>query len=174
MNNAGQLYFGVNLNGVQTLNTTKTGGYRDGQWHHVVASLGAGGMRLYVDGALAATRADVIKGQSYEGVWRIGGDNNASWPSRSTSDYFAGTIDEVAVYPRVLSAAQVASHYTGATAGNSLPTAAFTLRRLGLAGHLQRFRVLGHRRHHRVVRVDLRRRRHGHRCDAEPLLRGGR
>ena len=98
----------------------------------------------------------------------------ASWPSRSTSDYFAGTIDEVAVYPRVLSAAQVASHYTGATAGNSLPTAAFTLRRLGLTGHVQRFRVLGHRRHHRVVCVGLRRRSHGHRCDAEPLLRGGR
>ncbi len=98
-------------------------------------------MRLYVDGALVGTRADVIKGQSYEGVWRIGGDNDASWPNRSTSDYFAGTIDEVAVYPRVLSAAQVANHYNGATAGNSLPTAAFTLRRLGLTRHLQRFRA---------------------------------
>ena len=57
-------------------------------------------MRLYVDGVQVGTRSDVVKGQTYEGVWRIGGDNNSGWPDRSTSwNYFAGTIDDVADLP---------------------------------------------------------------------------
>ena len=39
MTNAGQLYFGVYPDGVQTLNTHERR-YNDGQWHHVVGLAG--------------------------------------------------------------------------------------------------------------------------------------
>ncbi|WP_231502635.1 PKD domain-containing protein [Blastococcus sp. URHD0036] len=96
----------------------------NGQWHHVVASVGASGMSLYVDGKLVASRTDVIMAQYITGYWRIGGDR--TW---SGAPYFNGLIDEVAVYPTVLSADQVARHYAVGTTGtgaNLAPEASFT------------------------------------------------
>ena len=43
MDNAGKIWFGAHPGGVRTVNSTAA--YNDGQWHHVVATLGAGGMR---------------------------------------------------------------------------------------------------------------------------------
>ena len=68
-----------------------------------------GGMALYVDGTRVASNS-VTQAQSYRGVWHVGGDNLNSWPSAPTSRYFAGLIDEVAVYNSALSAQQVAAH----------------------------------------------------------------
>ncbi|WP_454699185.1 PKD domain-containing protein [Arthrobacter humicola] len=127
MDNLGRLFFGVRQSGFTTVNTTER--YNDGQWHHVVASLGAGGMELYVDGTQQAQRTDVTRGQANNGYWRIGGDNLASWPSRPLSGYLNGTLDDVAVYPTVLSAETVAAHHalgTSGTAPNVAPTASFT------------------------------------------------
>ncbi|WP_243231865.1 PKD domain-containing protein [Microbacterium sp. CIAB417] len=124
MNNSGQLYFGVYPGEVRTINTTET--YRDGDWHHVVATLGADGMRLYVDGELAAQRADTTYGQAYDGYWRVGNDTLSGWPSAPSSAQFEGTVDEVAVYSGALSPQRVASHYTvgtTATIPNAPPTA---------------------------------------------------
>ncbi|MDQ0079666.1 chitodextrinase, partial [Arthrobacter oryzae] len=127
MDNLGRLFFGVRQSAFTTVNTTTR--YNDGQWHHIVASLGAGGMELYVDGVREAQRTDVTIGQANNGYWRIGGDNLASWPSRPLSGYLNGTLDEVAVYPTVLSAETVAAHHalgTTGTAPNVAPTASFT------------------------------------------------
>ncbi len=98
--------------------------YNDGQWHHVAATVGATGMQLYVDGRLVASRTDGIQAQVMTGYWRIGGDR--TW---SGAPYFTGSIDEVAVYPTVLTADQVARHFTLGTTGsaaNVAPTASFT------------------------------------------------
>ena len=59
-------------------------------------------MKLYVDGKLVGQRADVTCGQDYTGYWRVGGDNLGGWPNQPASNYFAGAIDEVAIYPTVL------------------------------------------------------------------------
>ncbi|MBO2460090.1 PKD domain-containing protein [Actinomadura sp. LCR2-06] len=59
----------------------------------------------------------------------MGGDNLSGWPNRPSSDYLNGTIDEAAVYPRALTADQVARHQglgTGAVKPNQPPAAAFT------------------------------------------------
>jgi PKD repeat protein len=127
MDNLGRLFFGVRQSSSTTVNTTTR--YNDGQWHHIVAALGAGGMELYVDGSRQAQRTDVTRGQANNGFWRIGGDNLSSWPSRPTSGYLNGTIDEVAVYSTALSAESVSAHYalgTSGTAPNVAPTASFT------------------------------------------------
>ncbi|WP_431961182.1 LamG-like jellyroll fold domain-containing protein [Actinacidiphila sp. bgisy160] len=109
MTNNGRLAFGVYVSGTHTITTRGT--YNNGRWHHVVATQGSGGMRLYVDGALVGTNTTTTS-QNHVGYWRIGGDNLSGWPNRPTSNYFAGQLDETAVYPLVLTASQVAGHHT--------------------------------------------------------------
>ncbi|MET1007017.1 MAG: LamG domain-containing protein, partial [Propionibacteriaceae bacterium] len=53
MSNAGKIYFGVNPGAIKTVNSTAS--YNNGQWHHVVGTLGTGGMSLYVDGQLVGS-----------------------------------------------------------------------------------------------------------------------
>jgi hypothetical protein len=43
-----------------------------------------------------------------------GGDSISGWPSAPTSNYFAGTIDDAAVYTTALTATQVAAQYSAA------------------------------------------------------------
>lgn len=121
MTNQGRITFGAYPGSVQTVSSSKT--YNDGDWHHVVASLSTSGMALYVDGLKVGARTDVTTGQAYQGYWRVGGDNLGGWPSVGAS-YFAGSIDEVAIYPAALSAAKIRQHYlnSGRTlAGASAP-----------------------------------------------------
>ncbi|WP_435132873.1 LamG-like jellyroll fold domain-containing protein [Actinacidiphila sp. bgisy144] len=114
MLNSGQVVYGAVSTKVQTL--TSSAKYNDGAWHQVVATEGSGGSKLYVDGVLKASSTTMTGSQAYTGYWRVGGDNLNGWPNRPTSDDFAGSIDEAAVYPTVLTAAQVAKHYTLGTA----------------------------------------------------------
>jgi len=121
MDNAGHIYFGVYTGNTQTLSSAKT--YNDGAWHLVTASMGSAGMRLSVDGKLVGARADTTSGQVYNGYWRVGGDNLGGWPAQPSSSYFAGTIDDVAIYPSALTAQQVAAHYQASGRANPLPQA---------------------------------------------------
>ncbi|MFE4467796.1 PKD domain-containing protein [Leifsonia sp. NPDC056824] len=109
MDNAGRIFFGVYPGGVATLNTGP--GYNDGQWHQVTASLGANGMRLYLDGKPSGSRTDVTVGQGYTGYWRIGGDNLNGWPNQPSSNFFAGDIGQVSMYPTVLDKTTVVNQF---------------------------------------------------------------
>jgi PKD repeat protein len=122
MYNDGRLSFGVN-SGTQTILVTPKA-YNDGNWHHLVATQGPDGMRLWVDTRLVGSNA-VTASQGYTGYWRVGGDR--VW-SNSASSYFAGSIDEVAIYPGVLTEQNVREHFTasGRTASNRPPVAAFS------------------------------------------------
>ncbi|MGY1771717.1 PKD domain-containing protein [Blastococcus sp. SYSU D00813] len=126
---AGKVHFAV-WPGVKVELVSPTA-YNNGQWHHAVASVGPTGTRLYLDGRLVATRTDVVSAQDYSGYWRVGGDK--TWSAGVT--YLNGLIDEVAIYPTVLTADQVARHYalgsTG-TAVNQAPEASFTSSTQGL------------------------------------------
>ncbi len=123
MRNDGKLSFGVSSGGQQTV--VSPAAYNDGAWHHVVATHGPAGMRLYVDGIERGANAGVTSGASYTGYWRAGGDR--CWTGTSSS-YFAGTLDEVAVYPRALSASSIAEHFVagGGVLANQPPTARIT------------------------------------------------
>lgn len=123
MTNDGRLVFGVYPGAVKTVSSSAT--YRDNAWHHVVGTLGADGMKLYVDGKLVGSDAGVTSAQAYNGYWRVGGDNLSGWPSSPSSYYLAGSLDEAAVYPAVLSPAQISTHYAVGR-GQALPTAGFT------------------------------------------------
>ena len=109
MTNDGRIVFGTYYNGVRAT-IQSAAGLNDGTWHHVVGTQSAAGMTLFVDGRAVATNA-TARAKSYVGYWRIGGDNLSGWPSAPSSAYFRGQLDEVAVYPVTLSAAQVQRHF---------------------------------------------------------------
>ncbi|MFJ8014438.1 LamG-like jellyroll fold domain-containing protein [Streptomyces sp. NPDC096339] len=113
MTNDGRLVFGVYTGATRTITTPGT--YNDNAWHHVVATQGPGGMTLYVDGVQKGTLA-VTTNENFAGYWHAGGDSLGGWPDRPTSEYWAGQLDETAVYPTALSAAQVQNHHALATA----------------------------------------------------------
>ncbi|WP_426976583.1 PKD domain-containing protein [Pseudarthrobacter sp. O4] len=119
METSGKLTFGVYTGSKITV--TSPGSYNDGKWHHLVASQSSSGMALYVDGGLAGANPETRQ-QAYDGYWRVGGDR--TW---GPQPYFAGLIDEVAVYPTALTAAAVATHYSlgAGTAVNAAPVSSF-------------------------------------------------
>ena len=122
--NNGKVVFGVSSNANKVI--TSPTAYNNGAWHQVTASLSSAGMELYVDGILIGTDSSVTSAASYNGYWRIGGDNLSGWPSAPTSGYLAGSIDDVAVYPAALTLAEVKNHYQlgGGTVANVAPVAA--------------------------------------------------
>ncbi|HET7901327.1 MAG TPA: Ig-like domain-containing protein, partial [Candidatus Nanopelagicales bacterium] len=109
MTNDGRIVFGVYNGGFDTLYSPTA--LNDGQWHHVVATQGAAGMALYVD-ATRVGRNGVTTNQAYDGYWRVGGDNLGAWPDQPSSNFFAGTIADVAVYPTAITTTQVRAHWT--------------------------------------------------------------
>jgi hypothetical protein len=116
MTNTGSLVFGVS-GAAAPATVSSTPGLNDGKWHHVVATQGPGQMSLYVDGKLQGAGPAATTGKNYTGYWHVGGDSVANWPGAPSSPYFTGQIDETAIYPSVLSPAQVAQHYTIGTRG---------------------------------------------------------
>ncbi|MBO4275807.1 PKD domain-containing protein, partial [Microbispora triticiradicis] len=127
MRNDGKLVFGTYTGSINVITTT--GSYNNGQWHHMVATQGADGMKLYVDGALVGTNAQT-GAENFTGYWRVGGDNLNGWPNQPTNNNFNGQIDEVAVYGGVLTDTQVTAHWqkgSGNGPPNQPPTASFTV-----------------------------------------------
>ncbi len=126
LTDTGRIRFGTVFNGVEATLVSPTG-YRDGAWHHVVATQGASGMALYVDGARVANNGVAIN-STFSGFWRIGGDNLAGWTDQPTSSYLDGSLDEAAVYGRVLRDTEVAAHFAagGGAPANQPPVADFS------------------------------------------------
>ena len=126
MDNQGRLLFGVSPG--QNRAVASATGYNDGKWHHVVGTLGADGVTLYVDGASVASNPAWTTGRNYTGFWRIGGDSLSSWLNQPSSINFDGSVDEVAVYPVRLTPERITAHYVLGTSGvspNQPPLASF-------------------------------------------------
>jgi PKD repeat protein len=121
MQSDGKVQFGSGQ--PQTTLVTPTA-YNDGQWHHVVATQGSSGMKLWLDTQLVGSNS-MTGSENYRGYWRIGADR--TWGS-TASNYIAGTLDEVAVYATALSEQRVRDHFaaSGRAVPGRAPVAAFT------------------------------------------------
>jgi len=117
LDGAGKVSFAVYNAGYFTISSSSA--YNDGTWHMAAASLGSGGMSLWVDGVLVGTNANTA-GEATTGWFRAGCGNLAGWggswagpnnPTTSTNPAqnrpFAGSLDEVTVWTSALTAAQI-------------------------------------------------------------------
>jgi|GEM_PF-1577240 len=111
---AGHVVYGVYPGSVQEVSSPGT--YTDGRWHFVVAELSGAGMALYLDGSSVATNAGVTSAQVYNGYWHLGWSNaQQGWADGPTSNYFDGSLAQVAIFPGALTGAQVTALDTAAT-----------------------------------------------------------
>ena len=115
VDNLGRVVFGTYNGGYQTI--ASGSGFNDGRWHNMIATFSAGtGMRLYLDGALAASRSTYTVAENTTGYWKLGCGNLSGWPNGAGGtyagpSYFTGQIQYAAVYQTVLTAPQVQAHY---------------------------------------------------------------
>lgn len=109
LSDAGKLEFG-NQAGSTKVVIKGAKSYNDGAWHHLVATSGAAGMNLFVDGIPVAANPNT-QNASYAGYWKVGYDSLTGWAEKPANTALKGGIDEVAVYPTQLSRAQVVAHY---------------------------------------------------------------
>jgi glucose/arabinose dehydrogenase len=94
--------FGVGIGGVNR--PLSAGGVvAPGNWYHLVGTYDGSVQRLYVNGGLAASQSLSGNVQSVAGDFRIG--------TTRTTEFFNGVVDDVAVYNKALTPAQVQSHY---------------------------------------------------------------
>ncbi|MFZ1719720.1 MAG: LamG domain-containing protein [Candidatus Moraniibacteriota bacterium] len=108
----GKVYFRV-YDGVSRY-TTSAGALNDGNWHHAVGVSNGDNetIQLYVDGVLQQTTAIGTVWSSYtSSYWRIGGYKLTGLTNGGGDGYFAGSLDEVRIYNRALSAGEVQSLY---------------------------------------------------------------
>jgi hypothetical protein len=78
-----------------------------GTWTHVAATYDGSNLRFYRNGALVTTLATTGSMVASTGALRIGG--NSIW-----GEWFAGSIDEVRIYNRALTAAQITADMNAA------------------------------------------------------------
>src|SRR5262249_41309070 len=104
LTSAGAISFSLWKGGVATELVTPPGAVSAGRWTDVVATWNGSTMAVYANGAQQATAP--FSGPldtSANGVYL-----GSSWASY---DWFAGRLDEVAVYGSALAAARVQAHY---------------------------------------------------------------
>ena len=115
MTNSGKLTFGVYSGAIETTTTERS--YNDGGWHLMTATFSpTTGLRLYVDGALQASRRSTTSAEPYTGYWRVGYNTiSDSWPAAPRSDWFNGLIANVGFDLTVLSATEIADQWSAGT-----------------------------------------------------------
>jgi hypothetical protein len=109
MSNDGRLNFGV-YTGSEFV-VLRSQAVNDGRWHHVVATQGSGGMALYVNGTRVQSSLTTAN-EDFAGYWHLGGDRLAGWPYQPSSDFWKGSVDETAIYPKALASTTVRNHHT--------------------------------------------------------------
>jgi 3-phytase len=109
---AGGLWRGTVFAGDSNVTVTSPTEPSTSEWTHLVMVRAGKSLKLFVNGAEAASTKFSGSVNSSKGMLAIGRTGGNS------SGYFRGQIDEVAVYPSALSAARVSAHYAeGSGAG---------------------------------------------------------
>lgn len=100
----GQVSFVINDSGTEVV-TSYREGLNDGNWHNVVGLRSSGQMHIYIDGERTGTRTTAGSG-SVGGPAQLG---STPVPNK----YYEGYIDEVAVWDKALTEAEIGDYYCG-------------------------------------------------------------
>lgn len=94
----------------------------DNQWHHVLLTGYSGGQAMYLDGVRVGTLPGAIKPITLPNAYLGGGYTTTPWDGQlAGTKYFAGQIDEAAMYTTALGVGGAGQHYrarTGLVAGD--------------------------------------------------------
>lgn len=112
MTNAGKVVFGIDTATKKIIQSPLS--YNDGKWHMAVATLSGLNASLYIDGKPVSSGATTAVPTTASGFWVAGGTNFSGWTSQPTSSFFAGSVDEIAIYTKTLTAAQIAADFGAA------------------------------------------------------------
>lgn len=122
----GYVRLGVNTGQIRTVRSGAA--VNDGIWHHIAASLGADGAMIYVDGSPSGSDATITTARSFSGMWTLGGtitgwpgatNGAGGWWNRASVSAVVGDIDDLAVYPKALSAEEIASRVAPVADGDT-------------------------------------------------------
>jgi hypothetical protein len=105
--NTGSFQFGTNKQGSAWAWAQST--YAINQWYHVVGTFANGAMTLYIDGVQAATNTYVHTGALAVNLPFYVGRGHGG-------NYFSGKIDDIGIWTRVLTLAEIQGLYTGCDA----------------------------------------------------------
>ena len=107
MGTDGKIYFGWYDGSIRTVKSNAV--LTNNNWHHAVATFDGTTGKLYIDGVLQASLS-AGAAQNFTGYWRIGAYKANGYPN-AADGYFNGSIDEVMIWNRALSASDVTSLY---------------------------------------------------------------
>jgi hypothetical protein len=112
---ARRAYWGVLNNGTKQV-IGSTSNLAANTWHLVVATVTPTTQTLYVDNQAVVSSA-MTSTSNYTGYWHLGwGDEATGWGANAPANaYWPGTLDNVAIVPSQLSAAQVSNLYSQTT-----------------------------------------------------------
>jgi serine protease AprX len=102
----GKLVWGVYNNATDEI--TSSSAVNTGSWVFAAVEIGSSGQQMYVNGSLVASSSNT-SAQNYGGWWSIGYANAAPWSDSPSSDYFNGSIAQLAILPSQLSSSQVST-----------------------------------------------------------------
>jgi hypothetical protein len=109
MGTDGKIYFGVYDSSCHIVTSLST--LNNGIWHYAVGTNNGTISVLYIDGVAQGGTTGGAYNSYAPGYWRIGGyKTNGAW-TNGVDGYFNGSIDDVRIYNRVLSASEVAQLY---------------------------------------------------------------
>lgn len=115
----GDVTFIVRFTGGSSFSQTVSGTLDDNAWHHAVGTWDGTTLNIYTDGVLGVSgtsSGDMRQGDA-NGFLYIGQDS-------TSNDFFLGSLDEVAVYEKALTAERVLAHYeAGSARGWAMQTA---------------------------------------------------
>jgi hypothetical protein len=112
MNDSGQI--GIKGSSAGGLSNVSSQSYNDGNWHYVVVVGDSANTELYVDGQLVA-ESNSPKTLGVLGRWSVG-YGTATNTGNLSSNYFAGTVSDVAFSDFDLQASQIQAQYSASAA----------------------------------------------------------
>lgn len=112
MTNAGKVVFGIDTATKSVLQSPLS--YNDGKWHMATATLSGLNAALYIDGSLVSSGITTSAPTTASGFWVAGGVAFSGWLNQPTSSFFNGSVDEIAIYNKALTSAQIAADYGAA------------------------------------------------------------
>jgi hypothetical protein len=126
-------------NGTATVTVTYGTALTASTWYHLAYTIGPGGVVVYVNGSSVATSAGMCDISQITSPTR----NWIGRSSTSTDGAFQGTLDEFAVFNRILTPKEISGIYNSGTGYNQTNTGAINAILLGYAGNVQLYNLQG-------------------------------